>query len=71
MGTLSAVYVKIVNGEGMPVTWEADKKSRPETLGEELAKYALQNNQWAEALVIANERLNDADWRNAQLIDIF
>ena len=42
-----------------------------EQVADGLAQYALQNNQWAEVLVLANEKMNDADWRSKQLIETF
>ena len=41
------------------------------TLSDQLALYALQNNQWAEVVTLLNEKLNDADWRAKNTIDVF
>lgn len=42
-----------------------------EQIAEGLARYALENNQWAEIATLMNEKLNAADWRAAQLIETF
>lgn len=42
-----------------------------EQIAEGIAGYALQSNQWAEILVLANEKLNSADWRAAHVVEIF
>lgn len=40
-------------------------------LAEDLAKHALENNQWAEVLTMAAERLHDGDWRAGQMVETF
>lgn len=40
-------------------------------LAEKLAVLSLSNNQLAEVLTLANEKINDADWRAAHVVETF
>lgn len=40
-------------------------------LAEKLAAFSLNNNQWAEVLTLANEKINDGDWRAKHVVETF
>lgn len=42
-----------------------------EQIAEGLARYALENNQWAEIATLMNEKLNAADWRAEHVVETF
>lgn len=42
-----------------------------EQIAEGLAEYALENNQWAEIMTLASEKINDADWRALHVVETF
>lgn len=63
------VYVNLpVDGEERVLYFSAEDNSE---CAEKLASAALQNNQWAEILILANEKINDADWRAAHVVETF
>lgn len=61
----------IVFGEVSENTGSFFLEDNSEGLAEKLAEFTLVNNQWAEIMTLANEKINDADWRASHVVETF